>query len=313
MRKFWIVCAVVCFVSLQASGEGLGGIEGTEDPQDRHQALRDAVKDIRIHYAPRYGVNEASGYYSVSNRTGLGIMLNGGFFSGRDEAEQGAEILAVTPGSPADEAGLQPGDVIVAWNGEPLAKTGEGSQRMSAEATRELVSRSRELEAGDEISLRYLRDEVEHEVTLVAREVDFGPKLVAGFTGKPDFDFKSVPGSVWRSAGQWFLPRGWLDMELVEINPELGEYFGSDHGVLVVRGPEGDETLGLASGDVILGIGGREVKNPEHVMRILRSYEPDEELSVDIIRHGRHETLTGTVPESSFAFDYRFRTSEEGE
>jgi S1-C subfamily serine protease len=94
-------------------------------------------------------------------------------------------------------------------------------------------------------------------------------------------------------------------MELVEINPELGEYFGSDSGVLVVRGPERDEILGLMSGDVILRIGEREVKNPEHVMRILRSYEPDEELSVDIIRHGRSQTLTGKVPETSFRFDYR--------
>ena len=35
-------------------------------------------------------------------------------------------------------------------------------------------------------------------------------------------------------------------------------------------------------------------------MRILRSYNPDEELTIDIIRHGRSETLTGTVPETSF-------------
>mgnify|MGYP001814319113 FL=1 len=100
-------------------------------------------------------------------------------------------------------------------------------------------------------------------------------------------------------------------MELVEINPELGSYFGSDSGVLVVRGPEDDETVGLASGDVILRIGDREVKNPEHAMRILRSYEPEEELSIDIIRHGRSETLTGTVPETSFGFDYHFWGSEE--
>jgi hypothetical protein len=48
-------------------------------------------------------------------------------------------------------------------------------------------------------------------------------------------------------------------------------------------------------------------------MRILRSYEPDEELSVDIVRHGRSMILTGTVPETSFRFDYRFREPEEAE
>ena len=33
----------------------------------------------------------------------------------------GAYVEALTPGSPAEEAGLQPGDIIVKFNGEPLA------------------------------------------------------------------------------------------------------------------------------------------------------------------------------------------------
>jgi S1-C subfamily serine protease len=93
-------------------------------------------------------------------------------------------------------------------------------------------------------------------------------------------------------------------MELVALNPDLGEYFGADHGVLVVRAPKEDDTLGLQSGDVILGIGDRDIKSPEHAMRILRSYEPEEELLLHIIRRGRSETLTVTVPESTLNFDY---------
>jgi hypothetical protein len=144
----------------------------------------------------------------------------------------------------------------------------------------------------------------------VAREVRFELPLLKGLEVDPDFDFQVAPNVSWRASGPWFLPRGWLDMELVAINPELGEYFGTDTGVLVVRGPAEDEVLGLASGDVILRIGDREVKSPEHAMRILRSYDPDEELTVDIIRRGRSQTLTGTVPESSFNFHYRFRTPD---
>ena len=92
-------------------------------------------------------------------------------------------------------------------------------------------------------------------------------------------------------------------MELVALNPELGEYFGADNGVLVVRAPKKDDTLGLQSGDVILRIGDREVKSPEHAMRILRSYEPEEELTLHVIRRGRSETLAGTVPKSPIDFD----------
>jgi hypothetical protein len=32
-------------------------------------------------------------------------------------------------------------------------------------------------------------------------------------------------------------------------------------------------------------------------MRILRSYEPEERLSIEIMRHGRRETVEGGVPE----------------
>jgi hypothetical protein len=39
------------------------------------------------------------------------------------------------------------------------------------------------------------------------------------------------------------------------------------------------------------------VSSPTHAMRILRSYEPDERLSIEIMRHGRRETVEGSVPE----------------
>jgi len=39
------------------------------------------------------------------------------------------------------------------------------------------------------------------------------------------------------------------------------------------------------------------VKSPTHAMRILRSYEPAERLSIEIMRHGRRETVEGSAPE----------------
>jgi serine protease Do len=38
---------------------------------------------------------------------------------------QGALISAVTPGGPGEKAGLQPGDVILSFNGAPIADAGE--------------------------------------------------------------------------------------------------------------------------------------------------------------------------------------------
>ena len=39
------------------------------------------------------------------------------------------------------------------------------------------------------------------------------------------------------------------------------------------------------------------MKSPTHAIRILRSYEPEERVSIEIMRHGRRETIAGSVPE----------------
>ncbi|HEY5624407.1 MAG TPA: PDZ domain-containing protein, partial [Gammaproteobacteria bacterium] len=82
----------------------------------------------------------------------------------------------------------------------------------------------------------------------------------------------------------------WSDMELVELTPTLGEYFGTDEGILVVRAPSDDE-LQLQDGDVILEIGGRKPMSREHAMRILGSFEVGETLELTIMRDQRRQTL----------------------
>ena len=63
-----------------------------------------------------------------------------------------------------------------------------------------------------------------------------------------------------------------------------------------MRAPR-EDLLGLKSGDVILRIGGRKPSSPSHAARILRSYDPGDELRIDIMRHKRRETVTAIVPE----------------
>src|SRR5438034_7329869 len=87
----------------------------------------------------------------------------------------------------------------------------------------------------------------------------------------------------------------WGDLELVGLNPELGEYFGAKEGLLVVKAPA-DSTLPLKGGDVITSIGGRKPANPSHAMRILRSYEKGETVSIEILRKQKRMTLSWKVP-----------------
>ena len=67
------------------------------------------------------------------------------------------------------------------------------------------------------------------------------------------------------------------------MTPKLGQYFGTDKGLLVVRAPA-TPGMRLDEGDVILSIDGRTPENPRHAFRILGSYEPDEKVKVDVLR-----------------------------
>ena len=83
-------------------------------------------------------------------------------------------------------------------------------------------------------------------------------------------------------------------VEFIDLNPELGDYFGSDTGVLVVEADE-DSTLGLMAGDVVLAVGAREVETVGRLLRLIRSYDEDEPIRFRIIRRGSEVVAEGHV------------------
>jgi hypothetical protein len=114
-----------------------------------------------------------------------------------------------------------------------------------------------------------------------------------------EFHFEAPPGadvSVFRGgAAPMVIDRltGFGDgLELVEINPGLGAYFGTDQGVLVAS-VDSESGLGLEAGDVVLSIGDRAVDSPSRFHRILRSYGEDEDVALHLRRNGEEMTVTG--------------------
>ena len=189
----------------------------------------------------------------------------------------GARVREVSPGGPAADAGIHAGDVIVAVNGTEVK--GENPAR-------EVMRLMRAVKPDAKVSVRVLRDGAPRDFTVVARAA---PGYF--FAQIPDFGPELMPGP----RGPLLLHGPVMDMELATLTPQLGRYFGSDKGVLVVRAPA-DGALKLEDGDVILAIDGREPSSGSHATRILASYQPGEKVMLRVVRMHKTLDVEATLP-----------------
>ena len=267
--------------------------------REQSRQMRDAARE----YARLSGDqarHEARKVVWYGKRARLGVVLDMDPTS--ESAKIGAPVTGVTPGGPAEEAGIKAGDVIVRFDGRPLV----GSDEEGPAAV--LIELAGELEDGQEIPIEYRRGKETKSVTVTARVL--GPKML--HVGEGDItteieipeviEIEEMPGFRWEGQAPdvrvHVMTDGpsWLDMEMVALNPELADYFGTDEGVLVVQAPE-DSDLELKSGDVIVEIGGRTVSKPSQVLKILRSYEPGEKVAIEVVRKRANLTLDVVAPE----------------
>ncbi len=227
----------------------------------------------------------------LMGRPRLGVTVGGN--EGKGPVE-GVNILGVSPGSAADDAGLRAGDVITAVDGQSM------SADDGAEANYRLLDVMKGVKEGDKLSVEYLRDGNVGKVEVEPRVM--GPHVYAWAGDGKNFDFKIPPVAMAPDAMRKYqfvsplLAGSWSDMELVELNEDLGRYFGTDAGLLVVSAPK-SEALKLQAGDVIQSIDGREPTSVGHAMRILGSYQAGEKLELKIMRDKRGQQLDITMPD----------------
>ncbi|HWZ64102.1 MAG TPA: PDZ domain-containing protein [Steroidobacteraceae bacterium] len=191
----------------------------------------------------------------------------------------GARVRAVSPGGPAAEAGIHAGDVIVAVN---------GTEVKGDNPARQVMRLIRAVKPDSKVSVRVQRDGATRDFAVTARS---GPDVVFAHEGLP-----GVGDLLSGFRGPLLLQRPLMDMELATLTPQLGRYFGSDKGVLVVRAPA-DGVLKLEDGDVILAIDGREPSSGSHATRILGSYQPGEKVTLRIVRLHKTQDISTTLPE----------------
>jgi predicted metalloprotease with PDZ domain len=265
----------------------------------------------------------------MTRRARLGVKVN---LQARASDSIGAYIEGVTPGGPADKAGLQSGDVITRLDGTSLlgGDTKESTER-SLPGMR-LIELAAKLEPNDTVKVDYRRGKDKRNATIVTQDdpddvfVFNGPSDARKFTfrgpaGERDFAFGyggDAHEEMRRNLERMHLDMDQLprmmflgeleDLELVGLNPELGSYFGTSEGVLVVRVPK-ESTIGLKGGDVVQAIDGRKVTSPSQLQRILRTYEGEEAIKFDVMRNKRKDTVSGKMPKRP---EGKWKTTPDG-
>ncbi len=247
---------------------------------------------------PRVRVETREGPFGAytfnDNRGRIGVIVDTRADATRDKV--GARVDGITPDGPADKAGLKVGDVITRFNGTDLGGARAEENDEDSGPGMKLIELARKLEPGDTAQIEYRRGNDNRKATLIAE--DLGGLGWSGRMEMPDMGRIEMPKMEMTEGGAFAFAFGspWGGIEMVKLNPDLGDYFGTREGVLVVRAPE-DSSLALKGGDVIVSIGGRKPTSPEQAMRILRSYDTGETVTMDVLRKQKHVSVSWKVPE----------------
>jgi serine protease Do len=146
---------------------------------------------------------------------------------------EGALVGQVPPDGPAAKAGIQPGDVILALDGQPVRDS------------KELPPRVADIKPGTDANLTIWRDRKPQEVTLKVGELD-QPEAQAA---------KETPEAA----------KGRLGLAVRPLSPEERQEAGVKNGVLVAKVAGPAAKAGIQPGDLILSFNGQPITEVEQL------------------------------------------------
>lgn len=271
------------------------------------QALRAASVDERAAFTetrPRPFMR--ANFDNVLPRGWIGLNLDGPHeLSVRPDGEyiryfDYPEVLSVEPNSPAERAGLQHGDLVIAYDGSDLRRTSINVTRMFVPDRRIAVAVRRDGEPR-----RY--------TVVVGRAPDFGRHRVElNFTpmqpsmappAPPDMPADvpmtfsgEFPGGRLMTGAVVISMNGVFGAALSTVNADLAKALGLSRGVLVTEAPRGTPAAvaGLRAGDVIVRVGGHAVASvPELRAAVMRDVS-DGAVTLDVMREKKVRRLKVT-------------------
>ena len=223
-----------------------------------------------------------------------------------EEFLRGVVILEVLPDSPAEEAGIEPGDQVISVDDEVLDEKGSLAEMIQSYKVGDEVEIIINRE-GQEISFfvelaPHPDDEELPFMGVVATPFGRGP-LVRGFTDRPfdgpHFEFRFDEDHPYQD--HHFKHR--FDEDHPFHAPRF--HFSEDGvGLIIMNVAESSpaESAGLQPGHIVVAIEDEEISSFEQLADIIAMFEPGDEISLVILRAGEEIELVvelGNHPEKS--------------
>ena len=197
----------------------------------------------------------------------------------------GAFIDDVVDDGPAEEAGIEEGDIVIKFNG------------MNVEDESQLRQLIHKAKPGDEVSVTVFREGKELEFTVKLGEGDDEFLLSWYDKGK----HPKRPMRVMYKTRCSCADRAWLGVEMQKLTEQLGEYFKvkGGEGVLISSVIEDSpaEKAGLKAGDVIVKIDDEEIEDGSDLIEYLGDKEEGDEVTVNVVRKGKTKEIKVTLGE----------------
>lgn len=227
---------------------------------------------------------------------------------GRD-AKAGVVVTAVVPEGPGDKAGIKAGDAITEFDGERVRSVLHFSRLVQESAPGRSVAATLS-RGGQRVTIN---------VTPQARSFtdDYGIRLLD--TPRARMVLPAMPAPPAPPAlAPPFLPElfgragstGRLGVTIEDLDTQLAEYFGVKEGVLV-KSVLPDSTAaraGVKAGDVITSINGRHVYDSSDISRALDRVDANGELTLEVMRERKSQTLKGKLEAGGARSRTRVRT-----
>jgi len=190
------------------------------------------------------------------------------------KTRSGVLVKAVEPSGPADKGGLAPGDVILEFNGRPVANTGE-LQKMVAMT-----------KPGTSAPVKIVRDKKERTLHITVEELD----LEAERTQRQGSQRRPAEPQQDDSGQEGF------GISLGNVTPQIARRLqlpsGRTGALVVDVDPNGPASDSLTEGDVILSINGQNVSNVADANRELEKVPSGRNARIVVWRNDRQVFAT---------------------